>query len=57
MIARYTRTPTQYPENGLKSAIEQGMSWNARYFEIWETDATNEKLHPLFKEFADKLKK
>ncbi len=31
--------------------------WNARYFEVWETDAMNETLHPLLKEMAEKLKK
>lgn len=46
-----------FASRGLKAAVEQGMTWNARYFEIWETDATNEKLHPVLKELAEKLKK
>lgn len=45
-----------FAPGGLKSAIEQGMSWNARYFEVWETDAMNEQLHSLLNEMADKLK-
>lgn len=56
MIASYTRTPTQFPPEGLKAAIEQGLSWNAHYFEIWETDAMNPELHPLLQEMAAKLR-
>lgn len=55
MIASFTRTPNQYPEAGLRAAFEQGISWNARYFEIWETDAMNESLHPLLREMAARL--
>jgi hypothetical protein len=52
MIASATRTPGQFAEGGLKAAVEQGLSWNARYFEIWETDAMNPKLQPLLTEMA-----
>jgi hypothetical protein len=56
MIAGYTRTPGQFAEGGLKAAIEQGMTWNARYFEVWETDAMNEALHPLLTDISGRLK-
>ena len=57
MIASETRTPKQFAEGGLKTAIERGLSWNARYFEIWETDAMNTDLHPMLMEMATRLKK
>jgi hypothetical protein len=57
MIAGETRSPQQFAEGGLKTAIEQGLSWNARYFEIWETDAMNPKLQPALKDMAKRLRK
>jgi hypothetical protein len=45
-----------FAEGGLKAAVERGMGWNARYFEIWETDAMNAQLHPTLKELAERLK-
>jgi len=56
MIASATKTPQQFAEGGLKAAMDQGMNWNARYFEIWETDAMNEAFHPYLKEAEAKLK-
>jgi hypothetical protein len=60
-----SQTPTRYnpafsnlfAEGGLKAAVEQGLSWNARYFEIWETDAMNPNLRPMLTELATRLKK
>ena len=57
MIASETRSPGQFAEGGLKAAIEQGLSWNARYFEIWETDAMNPGLDGMLTEMAGRLKK
>ncbi|NMC21190.1 MAG: alpha/beta hydrolase fold domain-containing protein [Thermogutta sp.] len=57
MIGNETRQPERFAKGGLKAAIEQAMSWNARYFEVWQTDAMNEELHPMLKEMAAKLKK
>jgi hypothetical protein len=48
---------SRFAEGGLKVAVEQGMGWNARYFEIWQTDAMNPQLHPLLEELAARLKK
>jgi hypothetical protein len=56
MIASETRSPGQFAEGGLKAAIEQGLSWNARYFEIWETDAMNPELHPTLQAMATRIK-
>lgn len=47
MIGSFTRTPGRYPEGGLKAAFQQGLSWNARYFEIWQSDAMNPDLQPM----------
>jgi hypothetical protein len=57
MIASETRSPNQFAKGGLKTAIEQGHSWNARYFEIWETDAMKANFHPVLKEMATRLRK
>jgi len=55
MIASAMRTPGQFAGGGLKAAFEQGLSWNARYFEIWETDAMNPELQPLLTEMASRI--
>jgi hypothetical protein len=57
MIASFSRTPQQYPERGLPAAFDQGIAWNARYFEIWETDAKNEELHTMLKEVSARIHK
>jgi len=44
-----------FAEGGLKTAVEQGLSWNAHYYEIWETDVTNPQLHPLLRQLAEKV--
>jgi len=46
-----------FATGGLQAAFEQGFSWNARYFEIWETDAANAALHPMLTEWAARLRK
>jgi len=46
-----------FAAGGLQAAFEQGFSWNARYFEIWETDAANAALHPMLNEWAARLRK
>jgi acetyl esterase/lipase len=45
-----------FATGGLQAAFEQGFSWNARYFEIWETDAANAALHPMLTEWAARLR-
>ncbi|HVA50234.1 MAG TPA: beta-galactosidase [Pirellulales bacterium] len=57
MIASESRTPQQFAEGGIKTAINQGLSWNAHYFEIWELDAMNPELHAMLTEMAVKVKK
>ncbi len=57
MIASETRSPQQFAEGGLKAAVEQGLTWNARYFEIWQNDAMNPELHEMLRELAARLKK
>jgi len=44
-----------FAEGGLKAAVDQALDWNAHYFEIWESDATNAELHPLLGELAAKI--
>ena len=55
MIGNQTRQPERFAEGGLKAAFEQGMKWNARYFEIWEVDALNRELHPMLSEISWQL--
>jgi hypothetical protein len=55
MIASWTRSPGQFAPGGLRAAVEQGLGWNARYFELWETDAMNPQLHPQLTELAARL--
>jgi hypothetical protein len=63
MIA--SQTPSRYnpafsnlfAEGGLKTAVEQGLSWDAHYFEIWQNDAMNPELHEMLRELAARLKK
>ena len=45
----------RFAAGGLKAAFEQGMKWNARYFEVWEVDAINRELHPLLSEISRQL--
>lgn len=56
MIGNETRQPERFATGGLKAAVEQGMRWNARYYEIWQVDAINPKLHPVLKDLAVKVR-
>jgi hypothetical protein len=40
---------------GLRGAVDQGMSWGARYYEIWKADVVNSALHPTLKELATRV--
>jgi hypothetical protein len=55
MIASETNTPEMFAQGGLREAVAQGMSWNARYFEVWAADAMNPSLHPILREIQGKL--
>jgi len=57
MIGNETRQPERFAKGGLRTAIEQGLHWNSRYFEIWVADVRNEKLHPMLKEMAAAVRK
>jgi hypothetical protein len=57
MIASQMRQPEQFADGKLKNAVEQGMGWGASYFEVWELDAMDPKMHPVLKEVAATLEK
>lgn len=56
MIGNQTRQPERFDAGGLKASFEQGLKWNARYFEVWEIDAVNPELHPLLSEYSKRIK-
>jgi Beta-galactosidase len=56
LIGNETRQPERFASGGVRSAIEQGMSWGARYFEVWQTDAMNPGLHSTLRELSLKIK-
>jgi hypothetical protein len=56
LVANETHQPERFAAGGLKTAIAQGMTWGARYFEIWGMDARNVKLQPYLRELALQLK-
>jgi hypothetical protein len=57
MIASERRQPQQFAGGKLRNAVEQGMGWGARYFEVWELDAMDPVMHPVLKELASALEK
>ena len=57
MIASERRQPRQFAGGKLRNAVEQGMGWGARYFEVWELDAMDPAMHPVLKELASALEK
>ncbi|MBY0525817.1 MAG: beta-galactosidase [Gemmataceae bacterium] len=56
MIGNETNQSERF-QGGLKGAVDQGMGWGARYFEVWKADAVNAQLHPTLKELATSVKK
>jgi hypothetical protein len=56
MIASMSRTPNRFAIGGLTATVEQGMKWNARYFEIWELDAMDPRLHDELKRLSARMK-
>jgi hypothetical protein len=57
LIGNETGQPERFGRGGARAAIEQGMSWGARYFEVWETDAMNPRMHDLLSAFAARIRK
>jgi len=55
LIGNQTRQPERFADGKLESAINQGMRWGARYFEIWRIDAINPDLHPTLRTLAAKV--
>ncbi len=45
-----------FPRDVLLNAINVGLSYNPRYIEYWEVDATNERLTPVIKYATDAMK-
>jgi hypothetical protein len=41
MIGNQTKQPERFAPGGLAAAINQGMAWNAHYFEVWLVDVQN----------------
>ncbi len=56
MIGNETNQPERFA-GGLKGAVDQGMGWGARYYEIWKADVVNPQMHPTLKELAARVKK
>jgi hypothetical protein len=54
LIGNETRQPERFV-GGVRGAVDQGMSWGARYFEVWRADVLNPQMHAKLQEVATLL--
>jgi hypothetical protein len=57
LIASQVHDPKDFEGGELKSAIEQGLGWGACYFEVWEIDAMEPRMHPILKQLAERTER